>query len=155
VFSQAAYNKVLQDPVQGPRLQELFKNNPEALDQLYRVGRVAENIVAFPKNHSVNTSNTSPTLVNTVRDMAKSEAGNSLLRMLPGGKALAYVTQQAQESSAANKAVNEALSPGVTSRPLEQLAQPRQVPKLSDLLTRAGAAYGASSATNKRKKEGS
>jgi hypothetical protein len=152
VFSQAAFNKVLQDPVQGPRIQELFKSNPEALDHLYRLGRVSENIIAFPKNHSVNTSNTSPTIFNTVKDIAKSEAGSSLVRLIPGGKAVQYVTQKATENAQMNRAVNDALSPGVTASPLKELAPPRQVGKLSDVLTRVGAGYAANESTNKRKK---
>jgi len=140
VFSQAAYNKVLQDPVQGPRIQELFKDNPEALGALYRVGRVAENIVAYPKGHGVNTSNTAPTAANIIRDVAKSEAGASLANLIPGARAVREVNAQ----RTAAKAVNDALNPGVTSAPLKKAAPSAQVRKLSELAARAGGAAAAS-----------
>lgn len=140
VFSQAAYNKVLQDPVQGPRIQELFKDNPEALGALYRLGRVAENIVAFPKGHGVNTSNTAPTAANIIRDVAKSEAGASLANMIPGVRPVREVNAQ----RAAAKAVDEALNPGVTAAPLKKVPPSAQTRKLSDLVSRVGATVASS-----------
>lgn len=146
VFSQSAFNRVLQDPVQGPRLQELFKDNPQVLGQLYRLGRVSENVQAFPKGHSVNTSNTAPTAANMLTDIAKSEAAGSLWNLVPGGKAIRHVTEQANQRSVANKAVNEALNPGVTRTPLKPPAPSPKVRRLSDLATRAGATYASSEA---------
>lgn len=143
VFSQAAYNKVLQDPVQGPRLQELFKDAPDKLGQLYRVGRVAENVVAFPKGHSVNTSNTAPTVANLMHDMAKSEAGSAFWSGV--GKVIAparaEVLKQAGEKRAITKAVDEAMKPGVTRGPLKAVAPSAQTKQLTSLLPRAAAAY--------------
>lgn len=146
VFSQSAFNRVLQDPVQGRRLQELFKDNPQVLGQLYRLGRVAENVQAFPKGHSVNTSNTAPTAANMLTDIAKSEAASSLWNMVPGGRAIRHVTEQANQRTAASKAVNEALNPGVTRTPLRPPAPSPKVKRLSDLAARAGATYAASEA---------
>lgn len=143
VFSQSAYNKQLQDPVQGPRLQELFKDSPEKLSQLYRVGRVAENVVAFPKGHSVNTSNTTPTVANLMHDMAKSEAGSAFWSGV--GKVIAparaEVLKQAGERRTITKAVNEAMKPGVTRGPLKAVAPSTQTKQLTSLLPRAAAAY--------------
>lgn len=141
VFSQAAFNRVLQDPVQAPRLQELFKDAPEKLGTLYRIGRVAENVVAFPKGHSVNTSNTAPTVANIVRDIAKSEAGSALWNLVPGGKAIRHITGEANEKATISKAVDEAMSPGVTRGPLKPVAPSPKTQKLTSLLPRAAAAY--------------
>lgn len=142
VFSQSAYNRVLQDPVQMPRLQELFKDVPDTLGQMYRLGRVAENIQAYPKGHGVNTSNTAPTAANIMSDMARSEAGQSLWGAV--GKlispARAEVLRGAAERNAQSKAVNAALAPGVTSAPLKAPAPSAQSSKLSALLSRGAAA---------------
>lgn len=146
VFSQSAYNQVLQDPVQMPRLQELFKDAPDTLWQMYRLGRVAENIQAYPMAHSVNTSNTAPTAANIISDVAKSEAGQSLWGAV--GKmispARAEILRGAAERNAQSKAVNAALSPGVTSVPLKAPAPSAQSSKLSALLSRGGAAAASS-----------
>lgn len=142
VFSQSAYNRILQDPVQAPRIAELFKDAPETLGHLYRIGRVAENVQAFPKGHSVNTSNTAPTVANIVRDVAKSEAGASLTRAVP---VVGRVLDVMDRRSAA-KAVDESLAPGVTQAGLKPAAPSGQVKRLSDLLVKAGA-VGAAAAT--------
>ncbi len=146
VFSQAAYNKVLKDPVQAPRIGELFKETPQTIEQLQRLGRVAENVIAFPKGHGVNTSNTAPTAANIIRDVVKSEAGASLWNMIPGARAIREVGAQ----HAAQRAVSESLAPGVTAAPLQKLAPPAKVGKLSDLITRVGAAGAARELGNKR-----
>lgn len=138
VFSQSAFNRVLQDPVQAPRIAELFKDAPETLGHLYRLGRVAENTQAFPKGHSVNTSNTAPTVANLVRDVAKSEAAASLWNLVPGARVVREVKTQHQS----RQAISEALKPGVKPRALEPAAPSGQVKRLSDLATRAGALYG-------------
>jgi hypothetical protein len=139
VFSQSAFNRVLQDPVQAPRIAELFKDAPETLGHIYRIGRVAEATQAFPKGHSVNTSNTAPTVANIVRDVAKSEAGASLTRAVPVvGRVLDVMDRRA-----AGKAVDEALAPGVTRGALKPVAPSAPVRRLSDLLVKAGAVGGA------------
>ncbi len=148
VFSQAAYNKILQDPVQGPRLKELFADNPETLAQLYRLGRVAENVIAFPKGHGVNTSNTAPTTANIIRDAVKSEAGAALIDLLPRAKIMRDIGAQRETA----KAVERAINPGVTARPLEAAAPPTQVSKLSEIAAAASAAGAARASTDKRKK---
>lgn len=146
VFSQSAFNRVLQDPVQAPRIAELFKDAPETLGHLYRIGRVAENVQAFPKGHSVNTSNTAPTVANIVRDVAKSEAGASLTRAVPVvGRVLDVMDRRA-----AAKAVDESLAPGVTQGGLKPVAPGPQVKRLSDLLVKAGA-VGAAAASSEKK----
>jgi hypothetical protein len=148
VFSQAAYNKVLQDPVQGPRLKELFADRPQTLEQLYRLGRVAENVVSFPKGHSVNTSNTAPTTANIVRDVVKSEAGASLTNLIPGARVMREVSAQ----RAASKAVEQAMKPGVTALPLKPASPPAKVGRISELLSVAGAGTAARESTQKREK---
>jgi hypothetical protein len=148
VFSQAAYNGVLNDPVQGPRIQQLFSDNPQTLEQLYRLGRVTENAFKYPVGHGVNTSNTAPTLANTVRDVAASEMGESLWKMVP----IIRPIMEVSEKRGAQKAVNEALNAGVTTAPLPKLAPPAQMGKLSDLVTRVGAAGAAKELGDNRKK---
>lgn len=141
VFSQAAYNKVLQDPVQGPRMRELFADNLKTLDQLYRVGRVSENLIKIPAASKVNTSNTASAGANIVRDVARSEAGQAITSMLPNwmtgaGRVLGDAGRKVEES----QLVQQAVRPGVTAAPLPP---PKPMPgmgRLSDLAARAGAA---------------
>lgn len=139
VFSQAAYNKVLQDPVQAPRLREIFANDMSRLDQLYRVGRVSENLIKIPAASKVNTSNTASAGANIVRDVAKSEAGQAITSMLPNwvtgaGRVFSDAGKKVEQS----QMVQQAVRPGVTTAPLPP---PKPVPgmgRLSDLAARAG-----------------
>jgi len=142
-FSQAAYNRMLQDPVRAPRIRELFADNPKTLDQLYRVGRVAENLISVPAASRVNTSNTAGEVANIVRDVARSETGQALTSMLPNWiTGLGRVATKAGEEVKEVQAVRQAVNPGVTAEPLPK---PRQtnVRRLSDLLARGGAATTA------------
>jgi hypothetical protein len=134
VFSQAAYNKILQDPVQGPRLREIFADNPKVLDQLYRVGRVSENLIKIPAASKVNTSNTASAGANIVRDVARSEAGQAITSMLPNwmtglGRVVGDAGRQVEQS----QLVQQAVRPGVTAAPLPGPTQSR----LTDLAARA------------------
>ncbi len=61
----------MQDPVRAPRIRELFADNQKTLDQLYRVGRVSENLIKIPAASRVNTSNTASATANIVRDVAR------------------------------------------------------------------------------------
>lgn len=139
VFSQAAYNKVLQDPVQAPRLRELFADNLQTLDQLYRVGRVSENLIKIPAASKVNTSNTAAAGANIVRDVARSEAGQAITSMLPNwmtgaGRVFSDAGKKVEQS----QMVQQAVRPGVTAAPLPP---PKPIPgmgRLSDLAARAG-----------------
>ncbi len=149
-FSQAGYNRVLQDPVMGPRIQNIFKDSPDLLSQIYRLGRVSETLLKEPAVARVNRSNTAPQAANIMRDMAKTELGGRLVDMLPGGRAIRHLSQQASEKVAAQKAVNEALSPGVTSAPLNPFTPSANVRKLSDLLSKAGAVGVTSEARDER-----
>lgn len=138
-FSQAAYNRVMQDPVRMPRIQELFADNPKTLDQLYRIGRVSENLIKHPASSRVNTSNTASATANIVRDVARSETGQALTSMLPNwlvGAKRVFSDAGAKVEEA--RAVQSAVNPGVTA----SLPQPRQpgIGRLSDLLSRGGAA---------------
>lgn len=142
-FSQAAYNRILQDPVRAPRIRELFADNPKTLGQLYRVGRVAENLISIPAASRVNTSNTAGEVANIVRDVAKSETGEAISSMLPnwitGAK---RVFSDAGKKVEEAKAVQRAVNPGVTEAPLPKPRQPG-MGRLSDLLARGGAATAA------------
>jgi hypothetical protein len=141
VFSQAAFNRVLQDPVQAPRISELFKDAPETLGHLYRIGRVAENLIKIPAASKVNTSNSASAVANIVRDVAKSEAGASLTRAVPiVGRVLDVMDRRA-----AGKAVDDALVPGVTSAASKPAPPSAQVKRLSDLVAKAGAVGAATS----------
>jgi hypothetical protein len=140
VFSQAAYNKVLQDPVQAPRMRELFADNLKTLDQLYRVGRVSENLIKIPAASKVNTSNTASAGANIVRDVAKSEAGQAITSMLPNwmtgaGRVLGDAGRRVEES----QMVQQAVRPGVTAAPLPPAKPIPGLGRLSDLAARAGA----------------
>lgn len=149
-FSQAAYNRILRDPVRAPRIRELFADNPKTLDQLYRLGRVSENLISVPAASRVNTSNTAGEVANIVRDVAKSETGQALTSMLPNWvTGLGRVATKAGEEVKEAQAVREAVSPGVTAAPLPK---PRQLGmrRLSDLLARGGA---ATAATDQREEE--
>lgn len=143
-FSQAAINSVLHDNVQAPRIRELFAGNEDTLSQLYRLGRVAEDIKRFPEGHSVNTSNTAVTAANILGDVAKSEAGGALVNLIPGGKLVKHVSDQVRDKAAASSAVNDALSPGVTREVLKKAPPSTQVRKLGELISRGGAAYAVS-----------
>lgn len=154
VFSQSAYNRILQDPVQAPRLAELFKDAPETLGHLYRIGRVAENVQAFPKGHGVNTSNTAPTAANIVRDLAKSEGGSLVTNMLP--RWLSGLIETGKEGAAKaelSRTVGEALTPGVTALPIKPATPPAEVKRLTDLLVRSGAAGAAAASTRDESSE--
>lgn len=133
VFSQSAFNNVLQDPVQAPRLAELFKDAPQTLGHLYRVGRAAENIQKPPAASRVNYSNTGSEISNIVRDVFNSEASASLWNLMPGARTIREVQAQHQ----ARKAVNTALKPGVTSSSALPTSS-SGVRRLSDLAARAG-----------------
>jgi hypothetical protein len=150
-FSQAAYNGVLNDEVQAPRIRELFADKPAALNQLYRIGRVAEDIKRFPEGHSVNTSNTAVTAANIVSDLAKSEAANIVEREVPLVGTLMHAYRRAKVSKEAEKTVKEAVEPGVTKDPLKPLPPGPKARFLSDLATRAGAASGAYAASERDK----
>jgi hypothetical protein len=152
VFSQASYNKMLQDPVQAPRLRELFADNQAVLDQLYRVGRVSENLIKIPAASKVNTSNTGSAGANIVRDVAESETGQALSSMLPNwmtglGRTMTDAGRRVEEA----QAVQAAVSPGVTAAPLPRAPQAGQA-RLSDLLARGGAAAYATDDREKPRK---
>ncbi len=144
-FSQAAYNRVMQDPVRMPRINELFADNAKTLDQLYRVGRVAEGLIKPPAAARVNTSNTAVEASNIVRDIAKSETGGFLTSLLPNWvQGLGRVMGDASERVKESKAVQDAIRPGVTVSPLPGPRQPQGTGRLSDLLARgAGSAAAA------------
>lgn len=144
-FLQSKFNSVLQDPVQAPRLRELFKGAPQTLDQLYRIGRVAEMIQRHPPASRVNTSNTASAAANLIRDVTLSEVGSALWNVVPAGALLSRSAGKVKEWASATKAVEEALTPGVT-RKLEPAAPSTKVRRLSDLLAKAGA-VGSMAAT--------
>jgi hypothetical protein len=143
VFSQSTFNNILQDPVQAPRIAELFKGDPQTLGHLYRIGRVSENLIKIPAGSKVNTSNTASAVSNIVRDVAKSEAGSALWNLVPGGTAMRHIATEAKKKVAESQAINEALNPGVTQTALKPAAPSGQVKRLSDLLAKAGAVGGA------------
>lgn len=150
-FSQAAYNRVMQDPVRMPRINELFADNTKTLDQLYRVGRVAEGLIKPPAVARVNTSNTAVESANIVRDIAKSETGGFLTSLMPNWvQGLGRVMGDASERVKESKAVHEAINPGVTAAPLPRPRQPEGTQRLSDLLARGA---GASVAAEQRDEE--
>lgn len=156
VFSQAAFNRALQDPVQMPRMAELFKDAPETLGQLYRVGRVAENVMKEPKASFTNTSNTAATGHNLIRDLADSKAGKSITgylmdKITPAPiRVLKDVVNEQKGLQSARGAVDEAMNPGVTSEVLKPRAPSPKLRKLSDLAARTAGGGAAAYATNKR-----
>ncbi len=149
-FSQAAYNSILQDPVRAPRIQELFADNTKTLDQLYRLGRVSENLIRPPAASRVNTSNTAANTANIVRDVAKSEAGEAITSLLPNWMTgLGRMVSRAGDEVKQTQAVQQAVNPGVTTTALPKPQQPT-TSTLSSLLTRG---VGAAAAGEQREKE--
>jgi hypothetical protein len=149
-FSQAAYNGVLQDPIRAPRIQELFADNTKTLDQLYRLGRVSENLISKPAASRANMSNTAVEAANIVRDVARSEAGEAITSLLPNWMTgVGRMVGRAGEEVKQAKAVQAAVNPGVTAAVLPKPQQPA-TSTLSSLLTRG---VGASAAGEQREKE--
>lgn len=151
-FSQAAYNNIMQDPVQGPRIQELFADNRATLDQLYRLGRVSETLMKPDAAARVNYSNTAVEAANIVRDVARSETGQAISSLLPNwmtglGRTMGDAGRRVEES----RAVHRAVTPGVTDQPLQR---PRQAEfgRLSDLLSRGAAATVVSDKKDEKRK---
>lgn len=139
-FSQAAFNGIMQDPVQAPRIRELFSDAPQTLDHLYRLGRTSELMMRKPSGSRVNYSNTAVEAANIIRDVARSETGKIASSMTPNmlsglWRAVTDVGEKVKES----KRVSEALRPSVTRDPLPQAREPG-LGRLSDLAGRAGAA---------------
>ena len=114
VFSQAAYNKLLNDPVKRAKFEAIFRDSPEVLEQLDRVGRVSSNMLAFPKASAVNTSNTAQAaklLSNEEPGMVK----KTVEAFLPHG---VKMVREAAQGRAQRQAVEAALTPGVTAEAL-------------------------------------
>lgn len=148
-FSQAAYNSIMQDPVQAPRIQELFADNKKTLDQLYRLGRVSENLMKPDAAARVNYSNTAVEASNIVRDVVRSETGQAVSSLLPNwmtglGRTMGDAGRRVEES----RAVQRAVAPGVTEGPLPKPRQP-EFGRLSDLLSRGSAASVTADQRNK------
>lgn len=136
-FGQAAYNKLIHGQVTGPRFRALFSDAPDTLNQLYRVGRVAERVHAYPVNHSVNTSNSAVTAANMIEDAVDATVGRSTL----GGLVMFgrdYAKKKAAET-AEKQAIQSAVKPGVTKDPLPPKPQSKTARRLSDLVVRSGA----------------
>lgn len=154
VFSQAAYNKVLHDPTQAPRIRELFAGNEATLGHLYRLGRVSEDIIKIPAASKVNTSNTASAGANVVRDVMRSETGQLASSMMPNWlSGLARTVGDAGRRVEESRAVSEAIRPAVTAQPLP--AKPPVEPgtrRLTDLLSRGGAASVAADERDEKRK---
>jgi hypothetical protein len=133
-FSQAAYNRIMQDPVRAPRIRELFADNPKTLDQLYRVGRVAENLISAPAASRVNTSNTAANTANMIAEIAKGEVGDALWSLSRLG-GVRQILKEAKGRAEASQGIRDALNPGVTPEPLPQSRQ-TSTRRLSELLSR-------------------
>lgn len=125
IFGQANYNRLLQDEVSGPRIREVFKEAPDVLGHLYRIGRVAENVVKAPLTNTVNRSNTTPAAINLANDMARSQNLGTIGGLLQMGRE--YAARQSEK-----RAVQEIVKPGVTQEPLRRPAPKRLT--VSDLL---------------------
>jgi hypothetical protein len=135
LFGQAAYNNIIQGDVSGPRLRELFKDAPQVLGNLYRVGRVAENAFKYPGGHSVNTSNTTPASANMIEEALGSAASrNTIGGLVQFGRD--YAARKAEEQT-----IREAAQAGVTKAPLRRPPPSARQARITDLLSRgAGAA---------------
>lgn len=147
VFSQSAYNRVLQDPVQMPRLRELFADDVQTLDQLYRVGRVAELKDRVPAGSRVNFSNTASSSSNIVRDIGRSKLTEALWGTTRLGP-VRQLVKEAKERSAISSFVDEAVNPGVTPQPL-----PKPISKPTSRLSALGARAGVAAASPEEREE--
>lgn len=138
LFSQAAYNKALNDPFSRPIYEQIFSSSPEILGHLDRIGRVSSNVLAFPKGSAVNTSNTAGELANIIE-----EPGMSRRLMDMVMPARAKILRDYADKATEAKAVQSAVSPGVTTAPLPRVSPgtANATRKLSKLLA-APAAIG-------------
>jgi len=136
VFGQAGYNSVLQSDVMGPRLRAWFADEPVRLGHLYRLGRVAENIVKYPSNHNVNTSNSATVGAELLREGL--ESGSAGIPIVGG---LVRGGRKYTESVGRRQAIKDSVSPTVTREPLRPKQSKTQA-RLSDLLSRGTAAAG-------------
>lgn len=117
LFSQAAYNKALNDPFSRPIYEQIFSGAPEVLGHLDRIGRVSSNIQAFPKGAAVNTSNTAGEMANIAEEPGM---GRRLMDMVMPARA--KVLRDYADKAAEAKAVNSAVTPGVTHAPLPRIS---------------------------------
>lgn len=121
-FSGAKFGKFVTDPVWKARLQTLLP--PDLVDNLQRLGRVAEVVQRPPVASAVNTSNTGSAVVNAVQSAVKSGAMEKLSglgKYVPGLSTAAKTSAEALKQSRLERGVTESLSPGVTLKALPRL----------------------------------
>lgn len=123
VFSQAAFNKLLNDPVKRAKFEAIFHDAPEVLDQLDRVGRVSSNVLAFPKASAVNTSNTAAALRTMQAESEPGIAKKAVEALLPHG---VKVVKEVMKGKAQQKAIEQALTPGVTTEAIPAVSPAAQ-----------------------------
>jgi hypothetical protein len=135
-FSQAKFSKFL-DPVWQARLKALL---PEGLTQsLTNLNRVAELVQRAPVASVPNRSGTAATAGNMLVSAMKAGAGEkvaSTLSRVPGISAAFETAGKLSAVSRAQKGVQEALNPGVTSKALPGVGPvSRQAMRLATMAT--------------------
>lgn len=123
-LSASKLSKFINDPVWKSRLQTLLPG--ELLGNLNRLGRVAELIQRPPVASAVNTSNTGSAVVNAVQSGLKAgamEKLSGLAARIPGISTAMKTTAEGMKQSRLDRAVREALNPGVTTKALPSLTE--------------------------------
>lgn len=138
VFSQAAFNKQLNDPAMAERLKAVFA--PEQLSSLKQLGRVAENALLAPKASAVNSSNTASAGANILQAEARNGTVSQLLGVaskFPGLASAAANLQSAQQTARLRDLVAQATRPELGGTLKLDEAGMAALSRLSDLARRA------------------
>lgn len=143
--SQSVLGQWARTPVKSARMEAIM---PDAAVQTFRnLADTVEVAKRFPIASTVNTSNTGSAVVNALGSALKTNAAAQVLKRIPGIKGgIVEPIQEGMKQGAAQTAVKEALTPGVTLKSLLR-ATPKQAATnraLSRLATPAVAAYMAS-----------
>jgi hypothetical protein len=122
-FSQAKFSKFVSDPIWQARLQAAL---PKAVvENLHKLGAVAELVQRPPVGSSVNTSNTGSALINALGSAAKSGLMETITqkagRFIPGAAQASENIATSLKSSRLEAEVAGALKPGVTLKSLPRL----------------------------------
>jgi len=148
VFSQAAFNKTVNDPYMQQRLGVILK--PEQLAQLQQLGRTAENALSFPKASAVNTSNTTSSAANIIKSEVESRPLSQILGVaekVPGLASAASNLRTSLGSQRLSSLVADSMKADVGGKMNMDEATLAALARLSGATqratTRGGAAYGA------------
>ncbi len=148
VFSQAAFNKTVNDPYMSERLKALM--TPDQMSMLGQLGRTAENALSFPKASAVNTSNTTSSAANIIKSEVESRPLSQILNVaekVPGLASAASNLRAGLGTQRLSSLVADAMTPDVGGKMKLDEDTLAALARLSGTAqrasTRAGAGYGA------------